>query len=182
MENAKSDRRRLLQIAAAGGVLSAHQTLPQAWVKPLVQQVSLPAHATVTPLSRCGPTTASDESQSGSSGDDLDRLLLYFDGEDCQMEIRDNLLGLDTDTLPDLVIVLDVDSDGTVYEIQRAGSNDWSIDVSPQMGLTDPDLDFTATRQTGPDAGSEFDVEIDIELDPPEMTCTVQIFPSPTPP
>ena len=148
-------------------------TMPAIWTKPVVDVVVLPSHAQMSLISSCGPITASDEDIDGV---DLDRVFLFFDGDDCSMELRDNLTGIDTDTTPDLVMVLDVDTMGTRYEIQRAGSNDWSVSVGTELGLTNPELDFIATRQTGPIMGSQFRFEIEIDLDPPEMTVRVRVF------
>jgi hypothetical protein len=41
-------RRRLLQLLAVGGVVGAGSLLPREWVKPVVNQVVLPAHAQLT--------------------------------------------------------------------------------------------------------------------------------------
>jgi len=41
-------RRRLLQLLAVGGVLAGGKTLPETWVKPVIDEVVLPAHAQMT--------------------------------------------------------------------------------------------------------------------------------------
>lgn len=41
-------RRRLLQLLSVGGLVGAGQLLPKEWVRPVVDEVMLPAHAQLT--------------------------------------------------------------------------------------------------------------------------------------
>lgn len=44
----QSARRHLLQILSVGGLLGAGKLLPKEWVRPVVDEVMLPAHAQLT--------------------------------------------------------------------------------------------------------------------------------------
>ena len=42
-------RRRLLQLLAVSGVFAGGRVLPESWIKPVVDEVTLPAHARMSP-------------------------------------------------------------------------------------------------------------------------------------
>lgn len=42
-------RRRLLQLLAVGGVFAGGKMVPETWVKPVIDEVVLPAHAQMSP-------------------------------------------------------------------------------------------------------------------------------------
>lgn len=48
-EGRETSRRRLLQLLAVGGVFAGGKMLPETWVKPVVGEVMLPAHAQTSP-------------------------------------------------------------------------------------------------------------------------------------
>ena len=48
-KNAPRSRRRLLQLLAAGGVVAGAGRLPETWVRPVVNEAVLPAHAQLSP-------------------------------------------------------------------------------------------------------------------------------------
>ena len=63
MNNNKLSRRCVLGSLAAGGGIAA-TTLPQTWIKPVIDSVLLPVHAQTSPTT-CSPTSFSDTQSSG---------------------------------------------------------------------------------------------------------------------
>ncbi len=49
MENTVSRRRLLKALAVSGSALAGVKVLPDAWVKPVVESVVVPAHAQASP-------------------------------------------------------------------------------------------------------------------------------------
>ncbi|HSH41550.1 MAG TPA: hypothetical protein VK973_05420 [Arenicellales bacterium] len=170
-----ADRRRVLRsLAAGGGILTSAHVLPETWVAPIVDSVVLPIHAQMSVGTSCGPVTA--VSDDPNTDIDLDRLLVLFDGSNCSLELQDGEVA-NPDSVSDLLIVLDADTGD--YEVESVGSSDWSVSgVSPGTGLTDPQLVLTATRLTGPGAGDEFDVVLDLEVTGTTLTVSATISPA----
>lgn len=64
-------RRRLLQLLAVGGVFTGSRMLPEGWIKPVVGEVVLPAHAQMSPVDgEDGPDTAVDSFPDSTADND----------------------------------------------------------------------------------------------------------------
>ncbi len=108
--NKKNDsRRKLLKSFAAGsGTVVAGKSLPEAWMRPVVESLLLPAHAQTTDLvMSCG--TLTEEQATGRDGGDI---AILFDGGDCSLiEFDmaqdglhpDSVIGFDTDLVVNLL-------------------------------------------------------------------------------
>lgn len=62
-------RRRLLQILLGVGVITSGRMLPDQWVKPVVESITLPAHAQTSP-----PDDSDDDDDDNDDNDDNDDL------------------------------------------------------------------------------------------------------------
>jgi len=54
------DRRRVLKVVGAGGIVAITIVLPKSWIRPVVHAVVVPAHAAASPFlgtTTAGPTT-----------------------------------------------------------------------------------------------------------------------------
>lgn len=49
-------RRRLLQLLAIGGVFTGSRALPESWIRPVIEEATLPAHAQMSPTDQDGGT------------------------------------------------------------------------------------------------------------------------------
>jgi len=53
-EAGERNRRRLLQLLAVGGVFAGARALPESWVRPVIEEATLPAHAQMSPTDQDG--------------------------------------------------------------------------------------------------------------------------------
>ena len=139
-------------LAKAFGVVGAASTI---WVKPVVDIVSLPAHATTT---GCGSGTAIGIEKVDA---DLDNINIIFDGASCSITNTEDKSGD-----PDVVISLDLDATGTgagTWDNEGPGAN-WSLSPNGGSDLSDGNQSYTATRLNAPNAGAEYDVTFDVEI------------------
>lgn len=72
-------RRRLLQVLLGAGVITSGQMLPERWIKPVIESISLPAHAQTSP-----PEEEPDDDDDDDFDDDDD--IIVDDDDDIQKD------------------------------------------------------------------------------------------------
>jgi len=185
--NSDESRRKILKsIAAGSGAIVAGKTLPENWARPVVDSVILPSHAqTSCPgLVNSVPSSLTVQSLVGAPGIDPDGIEILFDG--CTSL---TMSGLDDPSgSQDRITFIDSDSSlvsANNFDVEDGPGTNWNM-ISNSFGgpipisnVADGSHVIRATRLTGSNAGTTYDILFDVAvpaLVPPtdgnEMTFT----------
>ena len=172
-------RRKLLKsITACGSVLIIGKSLPESWVKPVVNVALLPAHAQT---SMCASLVISSPSSVTvqallDSASDIDGIQVSFDGcDDLTMFATD-----EPDTNADLIAFFDVDAaEPSEFDVDDGPAGNWSL-IShsfaslPVKDETEGLHRITVERLAGVSAGTTYDILFNVSVsaitDGAEMT------------
>ncbi len=161
-KKSNDSRRKLLKsIATGSGAVVAGKSLPESWIKPVIDTVLLPAHAQASSFSCFAGSIT-------STTDETEGVAILFDGETtCSLILVEGPDGGDSGN-PDEMLLFDndlvddgdeeFDLDGPIY-----GAN-WSNDGPEEDGLPAGSYSYNRTRVGGPNDGVDFKVAFTVSF------------------
>ena len=143
----ESRRKILKSIVAGSGAVIAGKSLPENWTKPVVDSVTLPAHAqtSVAPPQACTPDPIEVTTNDGIG--------INFDGNSCSTYI-----GSGTSDIQSADTMLYIDNDQTEFDLHgpNYGAN-WG--VGPDINNQPPGTySYTMTRVANPNNGISYEI------------------------